>query len=331
MTTRPNGWEPLPPPLPVATSPAAPALSAGRPEVVGRWNWAAFGLTPIWALCHRIWWLAVVSFICGFVPLVGLPVSIYAGVKGNEWAWEAYRQGDAEAFDRRQRNWSRAGWILLIVIIVVAVLAAALTTGDDRPSQSAAPFPAATADAGSSPVPVPAGWRVERDADRGFALAVPEDWTRVDLSKPGFPASFASFKAAHPESARANQSILRSYLGNASFAVVEPGRDRSAVAVLYGYPDDVNAGAAKQAATTAQSELKRSSGIASVSQPAPAETPAGDGWTVRAETPGGLVLTTTYLQIDNRLVQVDFYMLRSYEQEHRTVQEQLLYSIRRPT
>ena len=52
---------------------------------------------------------------------------------------------------------------------------------------------------------------------------------------------------------------------------------------------------------------------------------------MRAETPGGLVLTTTYLQIDNRVVQVDFYMLRGYEEEHRTVQEQLLYSIRRPT
>ena len=113
--------------------------------------------------------------------------------------------------------------------------------------------------------------------------------------------------------------------------MVEPGRDRSAVAVLYGYPDEVNAGAAKQAATNARSELKRSSEIASVSRPARAETPAGDGWTVRAETPGGLVFTTTYLQIDNRVVQVDFYMLRGYEEEHRTAQEQLLYSIRRPT
>ena len=264
MTMRPQRVGAAPTPTAGGDASGCPALSGGRPEVVGRWNWAAFGLTPIWALCHRIWWLAIVSFICGFVPFVGLPVAIYAGVKGNEWAWEAYKQGDAEAFDRRQRNWSRAGWILLIVIIVVAVIVAALSTEDDRPTQSAAPFPAATADAGSSPVPVPAGWRVERDADSGFALAVPEDWTRVDLSKPGFPASFASFKAAHPESARANKSILRSYLGYASFAVVEPGRDRSAVAVLYGYPDEVNAGAAKQAATNARGELKRSSEIASV-------------------------------------------------------------------
>lgn len=74
MTTRHGEWEPLPPPLPMATAPAAPAQPVGRPEVVGHWNWAAFGLTPIWALCHRIWWLAIVSLFCGFIPFVGLPL-----------------------------------------------------------------------------------------------------------------------------------------------------------------------------------------------------------------------------------------------------------------
>jgi len=303
--TDPTREPPLPPPPP------------REPDVVGHWNWAAFALTPIWAAFHRIWWLAVLSIF------FGLPLGILAGVKGNGWAWENDRRGDAIAFDHRQRRWSRAGWITLIVGIVIGVIAAAY---QDRAAAPAQPTPAAAA----APVPAPAGWRVEWDTASGFALAIPDTWTRVELAKDRFPASFDSFRTIHPASAKANRSILRSYVGYGSFALVEPGADRSAVAVVYGYPDPITAGASKRAATEARSESRQNSAVVSVGDLLPIDTPAGQGWGVRAETASTLVCTTSFLGIGDRVVEVDFYVLRSYEDEHRTVQKTVIASIRRP-
>jgi len=51
-------------------------------------SWPAFLITPIWCLIKGLWLQAIIFLLIGITG-IGLIAWIIAGVKGNEWYYEA--------------------------------------------------------------------------------------------------------------------------------------------------------------------------------------------------------------------------------------------------
>lgn len=81
-------------------------LSLAVPEEIRGWNWGAFLLTPLWLVSNRVW----IGFLA-LVPIVGLPMAIAMGIKGNEWAWKSRKWESIEQFNIHQKRWAIAGII----------------------------------------------------------------------------------------------------------------------------------------------------------------------------------------------------------------------------
>jgi hypothetical protein len=100
--------------------------STGVEIELGKWNWGAFLLAPIWALGHRLWWRAAVAILLGWIPVAGLTIAIAFGLRGNRWAWERESYPNIDDFRRRERNWVKAGLIVVGTAVLLLVLAGAL-------------------------------------------------------------------------------------------------------------------------------------------------------------------------------------------------------------
>lgn len=81
-------------------------LSLAVPEEIRGWNWGAFLLTPLWLVSNRVW-----IGLLALVPIVGFPMAIAMGIKGNEWAWKSRRWESIEQFNTDQKRWAIAGII----------------------------------------------------------------------------------------------------------------------------------------------------------------------------------------------------------------------------
>ena len=114
------------------------------PEVVAdKFNWGAFLLTWIWGLGNKtyITFLIFATIILAFVPILGfvagmvqLGLSIWFGIKGNEWAWKNKQFESVEAFHDYQKKWAIAGTILAVLgilcsIVIMFVVMAAVMSG----------------------------------------------------------------------------------------------------------------------------------------------------------------------------------------------------------
>ena len=114
------------------------------PEVVAdKFNWGAFLLTWIWGLGNKtyITFLIFATIILAFVPILGfvagmvqLGLSIWFGIKGNEWAWKNKQFESVEAFHYYQKKWAIAGTILAVLgilcsIVIMFVVMAAVMSG----------------------------------------------------------------------------------------------------------------------------------------------------------------------------------------------------------
>ena len=82
------------------------------PRHLKRWNWGAFFLNWIWGLGNSTY-IALLMF----VPFVNIIMVFVLGAKGSEWAWKNKLWRDEAEFIRVQRNWARAGWIVVLLII----------------------------------------------------------------------------------------------------------------------------------------------------------------------------------------------------------------------
>ena len=91
------------------------------PDEIKGWNLGAFFLTLIWGVSHRIWWSLLV-----FVPYAGVIMAIILGIMGNRWAWQAQHYNSVEEFKKREKKWSKAGFILILVLTIVYVAVTAL-------------------------------------------------------------------------------------------------------------------------------------------------------------------------------------------------------------
>jgi len=97
------------------------------PQVQG-WNWGAFFLGWIWAFAHRLPVWGIIGLVAQFVPLGGLAVAIYLGVKGGELAWRNRPFQSLQQFRDTERVWAWWGvgvllfWMVMIGIILIAIL-----------------------------------------------------------------------------------------------------------------------------------------------------------------------------------------------------------------
>ncbi|MCB9948279.1 MAG: hypothetical protein H6842_10680 [Rhodospirillaceae bacterium] len=116
-------------PRPAAASGAQPAATPRRasrparapgaapagvpPEILG-WNWGAFLLNFFWGIAHR-----VRPALLMVVPGINIFIAILLGARGNVLAWQAKPWESVAQFKRVQRQWARAGVIVLVLAVLV--------------------------------------------------------------------------------------------------------------------------------------------------------------------------------------------------------------------
>ncbi len=98
-------------------------------ELRGGWNWGAFSLSFIWGLNHKAYLtlLIFLTLVCGL--FAWLPLSVWYGIKGNEWAWQGRRFDSIEHFRQVQRIWMYwgIGVFVLDIVLFIAYIAFVFT------------------------------------------------------------------------------------------------------------------------------------------------------------------------------------------------------------
>ncbi len=94
------------------------------PYTISRqFNWGAFLFNWIWGIKYKRWSLLIIPILL-FIPygfLISIITSIWAGTKGNQWAWEEIEYKDEEDFHHAQKAWVKAGFIIgLICLLAVS-------------------------------------------------------------------------------------------------------------------------------------------------------------------------------------------------------------------
>lgn len=87
------------------------------PAGIKGWCWGGVLLNVIWAIRFRIW-LGLLTLI----PVVGIGVSIWLGLKGRELAWRKGAWSSVEEFNQTQRRWSIAGVVCLVSAAAIIYL-----------------------------------------------------------------------------------------------------------------------------------------------------------------------------------------------------------------
>ncbi len=95
------------------------------PESIAyKFNWGAFLFNWIWAVKYRKWWLLSIPVML-FVPYGFIPAGVlclWAGMKGNQWAWEEVQYKNEEDFHESQRLWVKAWLGLLSVFVIIGLM-----------------------------------------------------------------------------------------------------------------------------------------------------------------------------------------------------------------
>lgn len=115
----------------ISVPPQAASLPASiLPEGVKGWSWGAFWFSWIWAIFNKTW-----IGLLALIPLVNLVMMVILGLKGREWAWRNKAWSSVEHFNRVQRKWSIAGWIVMAVGLLFGIAVGVI---EDRMKHSAA-------------------------------------------------------------------------------------------------------------------------------------------------------------------------------------------------
>lgn len=94
------------------------------PLILKKWNWGAFTLSWLWALCNGVYWPLIIIFI-NFIPFVGAVISLgicfFLGFRGNNIAWNVAKQKNTsiEQFASNQRIWNVIGLVSFIAILIL--------------------------------------------------------------------------------------------------------------------------------------------------------------------------------------------------------------------
>ncbi len=142
------------------------------PPRLDRWNWGAFFLNWIWGIGNSTY-IALLMF----VPLVNIVMVFVLGARGSRWAWRNHVWQDEAHFIRTQRNWARAG---VIVLAGFLVLGAGTVFGVGAVMKNSVAYTRAMTLARADPrvvaafgAPITAGWfptgRISTSGSRGKA------------------------------------------------------------------------------------------------------------------------------------------------------------------
>lgn len=115
---------------------SAPAsVTKELPPELKRFNWGAFLFSWVWGIFNKTY-ITFLYFLV-FIPIVNLltlPLFIWFGFKGNEWAWKNKEWKSIEEFNDVQRKWALAGAIAagvgIVAAIVYVILAVAFSSAD---------------------------------------------------------------------------------------------------------------------------------------------------------------------------------------------------------
>lgn len=89
------------------------------------WNWAAFLLTFIWGVGHRVW----ISLIA-IIPGVNIIMAVILGIKGNAWAWRANPCLDQEEFIKNEKLWLKWAVITYAIVLILAFIFVYYASGE---------------------------------------------------------------------------------------------------------------------------------------------------------------------------------------------------------
>ena len=92
-----------------------------------KFNWGAFIGGWIWGLINGVYITLIEIPLSCLPPLALLGFAIYCGIKGNEWAWEKWKEDYGEArkedFVNRQKTQSKVFIIIVIVHLIITIIA----------------------------------------------------------------------------------------------------------------------------------------------------------------------------------------------------------------
>ena len=95
------------------------------PESIAyKFNWGAFLFNWIWAVKYKKWWLLSILVML-FIPYGYIPAGVlclWAGMKGNQWAWEEVQYESEEDFHQAQKKWVKAWFGIVSVLVVVGLI-----------------------------------------------------------------------------------------------------------------------------------------------------------------------------------------------------------------
>lgn len=98
-------------------------MGEGAPESISKiFNWGAFLFNWIWGLKYQKW-ILLIALVLLFIPygfIGSFIISIWAGAKGNQWAWEEVQYKNETDFHYAQKKWVKAWFILFGITLVLA-------------------------------------------------------------------------------------------------------------------------------------------------------------------------------------------------------------------
>jgi len=90
-------------------------------SITKKFNWGAFLFNFLWGIKYRRYFLVAVPILLllPFGFLIAIPMAVYAGMKGNQWAWEEVQYKNEDDFNKSQTDWVRAWcWVAAIALII---------------------------------------------------------------------------------------------------------------------------------------------------------------------------------------------------------------------
>lgn len=91
-------------------------------SIAHKYNWGAFLFNWIWGIKYKKWSLLVILPLI-FIPygfIAAFVMALWAGAKGNQWAWEEVIYKNEEDFHKAQRAWVK-WWISLASVLVLVL------------------------------------------------------------------------------------------------------------------------------------------------------------------------------------------------------------------
>lgn len=97
-------------------------MGEGAPESIAKiFNWGAFLFNWIWGIKYQKW-ILLIALALLFIPygfIGSFIISLWAGMKGNQWAWEEVQYKNEADFHYAQKKWVKAWFILFSITIVL--------------------------------------------------------------------------------------------------------------------------------------------------------------------------------------------------------------------